>query len=192
MDISQGPLFCHYNSQNRQRMFQHDVVYKDHNGKQHTETLYFHLTSPEMLDLQFNPMVDDDLDKFISEGIRSGEGRKLWIIFKLLIANSYGRRTEDGARFLKKTEWTEEFINGSPQFEKFFEWLLLDSPDGKHGKEFYNAIMPERLRGDLAKLEGEAGSAKPSLKNIPREDLERMFLEKMAEGKTAETKVIEA
>ena len=169
-------------------MFEHIVTYKDFNGTEHTEKLHFHLSSPEMLDLQFNPEVDGDLDKFITAGIRSGEGQKLWIIFKLLIINSYGRRSEDGAKFIKKPEFTEDFIN-SPAFEKFFEWLLLDSPDGKHGKEFYNAIMPERLKGEMAKLEAEGGGKK-KLTDLSREELEKLYLEKVQSNATP--KVIDA
>lgn len=162
-------------------MFHFKATYKDFNGDEHTEDLYFHLTSPEMLDLQFNPQVDGDLDKFIESGIRSGEGRKLWIIFKLLIVNSYGRRSDDGARFVKKPEFTEEFIN-SPQFEKFFEWLLLDSPDGKHGKEFYNAIMPERLKGELSALEAEKGpDTRKRLDQMSREELEKAYLQRVGQ-----------
>lgn len=158
-------------------MFKHTVKYSDFNGKTVVEDLYFHLSTPEMLDLQFNPMVDGDFDKFIKNGVSSREGRKLWTIFKLLIVNSYGRRSEDGSRFVKKEEFTEEFLN-SPAFEKFFEWLLLDSPDGKHGKEFYNAIMPERIRGDLADLEKTAESeGKKKLSEMSHEELQKLYLE---------------
>lgn len=170
-------------------MFTHTVKYKDFNDVEHTEVLHFHLSSPEMLDLQFNAEVDGELDKFIEQGVRSGEGRKLWIIFKLLIVNSYGRRSEDGAKFIKRPEYTEDFLN-SPAFEKFFEWVLLDSPDGKHGKEFYNAIMPERLKGDMARLEGEAQAGKKKLTELSREELERMYLEKV-QGEKQPPKVIE-
>ncbi len=157
-------------------MFTHRVTYKDFNDKSHTEDLHFHLSSPEMLDLQFNPEVDGDLDEFIKAGIRSGQGQKLWIIFKLLIVNSYGRRSEDGAKFIKRPEFTEDFIN-SPAFEKFFEWLLLDSPDGTNGKAFYNGIMPERLKEETAKLENEGGGKK-KLTEYSKEELLAMIQEK--------------
>lgn len=165
-------------------MFKHTVTYKDFNNDQHIEDLYFHMSTPDMLDLQFNPEVDGDLDEFIKHGIRSGEGRKLWIIFKLLIVNSYGRRSADGAKFIKKPEYTEDFIN-SPAFEKFFEWLLLDSPDGKHGKEFYNAIMPERLKAEVAEIE-KSNPEKKKLKDLSREELEKMYLEKLQGNKIIE------
>lgn len=168
-------------------MFKHTVTYKDFNGGEHVEDLYFHLSTPDMLDLQFNPQVDGDLDKFIQAGIKSGEGQKLWLIFKLLVANSYGRRSSDGATFSKKPEYTEEFFN-SPAFEKFIEWLLLDSPDGKHGKEFYNAIMPERLQGaSLEQIQQqESDQPKKKLTELSREDLVRML-----QDRTAGPKVID-
>lgn len=169
-------------------MFKHTVTYKDFNGKQHTEDLYFHLSSPEVLDLNYNPMLDGDMANFIREGIGNAENRKLWIIFKLLILNSYGRRSEDGARFSKKAEWTDEFLD-SPPYEKFFEWLLLDSPDGKHAKEFYNAIMPDRLKGEMGALDSSDGDAKQKLRELSHEELQKLYLEKLEETKNP--KVIE-
>lgn len=170
-------------------MFQHTVEYFDFNGAKRTEALHFHISTPEMMDLQYNPMVDGDLDKFITEGIQSGDGRKLWTIFKLLIVNSYGRRSADGSRFVKNPEFTEEFLN-SPAYEKFFEWVLLDSPDGKHGTEFYNGIMSERLKADAAKLtKGGEKDNRPSLDQLSQEDLLRL-LEEVKSGK--KPKVIES
>lgn len=169
-------------------MFKRTVNYKDFNGKDHAEDLYFNISTPEMMDLQFNPEVGGDLGEFVKAGIKSGDGRRLWIIFKLLIVNSYGRRSEDGAEFRKRAEWTEDFIN-SRAFEAFFEWLLLDSTDGAHAKEFYNAIMPERIR-DAVELEDSTTTNKKKLSEMSREELQALYLERLRGD--GETKVIEA
>lgn len=169
-------------------MFKKTVTYKDFNGAQHTEDLYFHFSSPDFTDLQFNPEVGGDMGEFIKQGMRSGQGQKLWIIFKLLIVNSYGRRSEDGARFIKKPEYTEDFIN-SPAFEAFFEWVLLDSPDGTNGKAFWEGIMPERLKGEMETLEkqqAENGVVVPKkIQDMSVEELQRAYLAKTS-GKVIE------
>lgn len=167
-------------------MFSREIVYNDFNGNEHTEKFYFHLSTPDMMDIQFNPEVDGDMGEFVRKGMQSGEGQKLWIIFKLLVVNSYGRRSEDGARFTKKAEFTEEFLN-SPAFEKFFEWLLLDSPDGKNAKLFWEGVVPERIRNEAAELEVQnSQSGKKKLTEMSREELERAYLAKTAANKKIE------
>lgn len=156
-------------------MFKHTVTYVDFNNNPHVEDLYFHMLVPEFADLEFNPMFETSLSDWIKSNMSAGEGRKVHTVFKLLVANSYGRRSEDGSRFNKNAQWTEDFLN-SPAWEQFFLWLT-DSEDGSHGQAFFNGIVPESLRG---KLDAELASspAKKSLNEMSREELEAAFLEK--------------
>jgi len=167
-------------------VFSKTITYKDWNGTARNETLYFYISTPEMLDLQFNPMVEGDMDAWVKESIASGDGRKLWIVFKLLVANSYGRRSADGSEFDKDPEWTEKFLN-SRQWEAFFEWLLLDAPDGKNAIVFYNEIMPERLRGDNELPAVTPDTTKKKLTELSHEELQKLYLEATSKQKTLET-----
>lgn len=165
-------------------MFQKTVTFKDFNDVEHTEKLYFHLSVPDAMDLQFNPEVEGDMGKWVSDMMKSGENRKVWIFFKLLVVNSYGRRSEDGSKFSKRAEFTQDFLD-SNAWEKFFEWLLLDSPDGKNAKLFWDGVMPDRLLKEVQELEAqnEKTGGKKNLKDLSREDLEKLYLEKMASNK---------
>lgn len=171
-------------------MFKTSVTYDDFNDESHTEDLYFHMSRPDILDLQFNPMVGGDLAEWIREGMRKGEGQKLWTTLKLLVVNSYGRRSSDGANFTKKAEFTEEFLN-SPAFDAFFQWLLLDSPDGTHAEQFYTGIMPKGFAEQMADLEAQqetaqavvpASPVKKKITDMSREELEAAFREKTKSG----------
>lgn len=125
----------------------------DFNGKPHNEDIYFHLMVPEIADLQFNPMVGSDFSEFIKEGMRTGDGAKIYTIFKLLVINSYGRRSDDGEEFHKKPEWTEQFLN-SPRWEQFFLYLTDPKDSAKNGAAFFNDIFPEYLMKQVEELEG--------------------------------------
>ena len=42
-------------------MFQHTVTYKDFNDVEHVEKLNFHIMSPEIADLEFNPIFEGSM-----------------------------------------------------------------------------------------------------------------------------------
>lgn len=168
-------------------MFKKTVTYKNFNDVECTEDLYFHMMAPEFADLEFNPTFGGSLASYIKEAMLSGEGQKVYTFFKMMIVNSYGRRSEDGSKFLKRPEFTEEFLN-SPAYEQFFLWLTIESPDGKNGEAFWNAIIPESLRGKDGELEKQLGD-KRALKDLSRAELEAL-LEKVSS--TSAPKVIDS
>lgn len=163
-------------------MFKHTVTYVDFNNKPHTEDIYFHMMVPEFADLEFNPTFDGSLSEYIKQTMRTSEGQKIFILFKMLVVNSYGRRTEDGARFIKKPEYSEEFLN-SLAWEQFFLWL---TDDPKNAEAFWNGIFPEAMRDKVESLEGEQTAlGKKNVSDLSREELEALFLAKIGEKKPA-------
>lgn len=162
-------------------MFKKTVVYKDFNEKEHTEDLYFHLMSPEIADLQFNVTFESagGLSDYIREAMKSGDGQKVYTFFKLMIVNSYGRRSDDGSRFIKKTDFTEDFLN-SNAYEAFFMWLL-ENP--KNAESFWTGIMPDSLKEKVAEIEQD--NPKKALRDMTREELEAAFLAKLGAGNHA-------
>lgn len=159
-------------------MFKTTVTYKDFNDKQHTEDLYFHIMTPELADLNFNAEFDDDMGVYIREAMTSGNMRKIYVLFKLLIVNSYGRRSEDGSKFTKNQEWTEEFLN-SRAYEEFFVKLIEDA---KFAESFWKGIMPERLLEQSAEIEAET-KKKPI--DMSKDELLVLIQEKLGEKKAA-------
>lgn len=163
-------------------MFTIQVAYDDFNGKKHTEQLYFHMMVPEWADLEFNPMFDGSLSDYIKEAMSSGENAKIYTFFKMMVVNSYGRRSEDGSRFNKKPEWTEEFLN-SPAWEQFFLWLTDDT---KQAQKYWDGIFPEAMKDKVAELEkGDGKTAPKKLSELSKEELVELMQKQMA-GKAIE------
>jgi len=159
-------------------MFDKVVKYKDFNGVEHTEKLYFHIMTPELADLEFNLEFEGSMAQFVMDAMRSEDKRKLFIFFKMIVVNSYGRRSEDGSEFIKRPEFTEKFLN-SPAWEAFFEWLLLDDPSGKNAEQFWLKVMPERITKDgEAVIEGEAKKLgiEKAIKDLSHEELQKLYL----------------
>ncbi len=99
---------------------------------------------------------------------------KIYVLFKMLIVNSYGRRSQDGANFIKKEEWTEEFLN-SPAYEALFMWLMTD-PD--NATAFYDGILPQKVLDQLQEIESKKSTEsgeKPKIDQLSREELVKMI-----------------
>lgn len=164
-------------------MFKHSVTYVDFNGAPHNEDLYFNLMTPEIADLEFNPMFGGSLGDYIREGMKSGQGQRIYTVFKMLVVNSYGRRSEDGARFSKKPEWTEEFLN-SPAWEQFFLWLT-EKEDGSNGQAFYTGIVPPALQAQAEVMAKQSSaSGQKSLTELSQAELIALLEKKQLPNNT--------
>ena len=158
-------------------MFKTTVTYKDFNGNEHVEELHFHMMAPEFADLQFNPTFENGLGEYVREAMKSGDGQKVYTFFKLMMVNSYGRRSEDGSRFVKKPEFTEDFLN-SNAYEEFFMWLIGDP---KNAEAFWNGIVPEKIVSRVEQLESQGtGDQKKRLQDMSKEELVAMMQAKVA------------
>lgn len=146
-------------------MFSRTVTYNNFNEVEVQEDLYFNMLVPEFADLEFNPTFEGSLSDYIKTAMENGDGQKVYTFFKLMIVNSYGRRTADGSEFHKKAEWTEKFLN-SRAYEEFFLWLVGDP---KNAEKFWHGIVPQKLIDKVEEL--EANSSKKKLKDLSREEL---------------------
>lgn len=162
-------------------MFKTTVTYLDFNDKPHVEDLYFHMMVPEWVDLEFNTEFDGSLSDYIKEAMKSGDGQKIYTFFKMMVVNSYGRRSEDGSEFIKKPEFSEKFLN-SPAWEQFFLWLTDDTNGHKNAEAYWNGILPEAMRDKVKELEEAQGVAeKKDLKDMSKEELLLLMQKKMQE-----------
>lgn len=120
-------------------MLKKEITFENFEGEQETETHYFHLNKIELIELEIkgNQSFQDRLKKIIdSEDIES-----IFREFKEIILMSYGKRSEDGKRFLKSDEFAKEFEQ-SPAFESLIMEMIED-PNG--ASAFVNAIVPASM-----------------------------------------------
>lgn len=120
-------------------MLEKKITYTDYDGNERTETHYFNLTKPELMEMEFS--VGGGLDKKISKIIETQDTTKLMDIFKDLIIRSYGIKSDDGKRFIKKAEITEEFTQTGAYSELYMELAT----DADAAATFVNGIMPKDL-----------------------------------------------
>jgi hypothetical protein len=149
-------------------MFSRDIEYVNFKGVKRTKRLYFNLTAPEILGLEFE--FDEGFEKYIEQAAASGSNKMLFVMFELIVAKSYGRFAPDGETFVKKPEWHHELLP-SKEYEELFLWIFASE---SNASAFYNHIVPKDLPERLAKLRGENAepSNKPKLQEMSLAELE--------------------
>lgn len=138
-------------------MYKKTIKYTDYNGKDRAEDLYFNFTEAELTELQSS--VEGGFAERLQKMADAKDVNSLIAVLKELIIKSYGVKSEDGRRFIKKPELIEEFIQ-TPAYSIFYMMLAKDE---KKLSEFINGIMPSSLVADVDKAKVENLTAnKPS------------------------------
>lgn len=137
-------------------MLKRSITYTDYNGVERTEDFYFNLNQAELSEMQLSQ--NGGMDNLILKIINTSDTAKLIEIFKEIILKSYGEKSNDGKRFIKKDE------NGHPLYRQFEETeaysnLFMElATDDKKAAEFVNGILPKDLKisqSDLEKYKNE-------------------------------------
>jgi hypothetical protein len=129
------------------------VSYEDFNGEQVREDLFFHLSKPELveLELEFQP---DGLAAAMQKMQDEEDGRAIFFTFKNIIVKSYGKRSADGKRFVKNDDIRQEF-ESSKAWETIFDEFITD-PNTMN--EFILGVIPLDL---VSEAEAALKAAEP-------------------------------
>jgi hypothetical protein len=121
-------------------MLKKTITYENADGVEVTRDFYFHITQAELME-QMLVSPDDDPEARLRRILASDDRKAIMVEFKALIANSVGRRTENGD-FIKTPEYAQSFMTSEPYSELFAE--LMGSTEKV--TEFINGLMPKKLR----------------------------------------------
>jgi hypothetical protein len=111
------------------------VTYTDFNGNERTESFWFHLSRPELTEMLLG--IDNNIETYIKTIIKSENYYELVKIFKKLLLEAYGEKSEDGRRFIKLPEKTKEFSE-SEAYSVLFTELTTNE---EKASEFVNGLI---------------------------------------------------
>ena len=127
-------------------MLKKTIEYQDFNGQTVVEDYYFHLTKADLIELEMAHK--GGLHQYLQNIVDSEDGKAIIAEFKQLILMSYGKKSEDGRRFIKTQEMRDEFLSSEAYSTLFLE--LCTKAD--KAAEFVNGIVPAGLDAEIAKL----------------------------------------
>lgn len=118
-------------------MYIKTITYTDYNGESRTEDFYFNITKAELA--EYNIMTEGGLEAKIKRITAAKEATEIFKMFKALILMSYGKKSDDGKRFIKSSELTDAFT----QTEAYSELFMQLATDEEEANRFVKNVMPK-------------------------------------------------
>lgn len=131
-------------------MLKKTVTYKDLNGKERTETFYFHYFESEIMDMEMSE--EGGLAERIQRIIDAKDQPSLLKVIKKFVIDAYGVKSDDGRRFDKSEEVKNAFLQ-CPAYSKIYMELLTDDVLAAN---FVNQVVPEDMKDTLAEIANKA------------------------------------
>jgi hypothetical protein len=117
-------------------MLKKTVTYTDYFGIEKTEDLYFHLSRPEVVELEVG--VKGGYSELLKTIAASDNNQEIVATFKKILLMSYGEKSDDGKQFRKSDEIRDAFTQTAAYEELFMEFLT----DEKEMLAFVTGILP--------------------------------------------------
>lgn len=145
-------------------MLKKTITYTDFNGTERTEDHYFNLGKVEAMELSMDMPdgvseaigadLDDNNEAAAKRLVEKLGGKGILEYIKDLIRKSYGRKSEDGRRFIKKEEYTQEFFE-TPAYDALIIDLMTNDLAAAN---FVKGILPTDLAETVAAIEAKRAS----------------------------------
>lgn len=131
------------------------VKFTDFNGEEREQTFYFNLTKAELMQLETS--VPGGFQGLIERIMNSRSIPEIIDQFKKIILMSYGEKSADGMRFIKRTMDRGNLADEFEQTEAFSELFMeLITVEGA-AAAFIEGVMPP----DIVKQAKESGNTYP-------------------------------
>lgn len=127
-------------------MLKKTIKYTDFNDEEVEEDFYFHLSKAELVEMELS--VDGGLSESLKKLIATEDGKEIIKEFKTIILSSYGKRSDDGRRFIKTQDLRDEF-ESSEAYSALFMELVTDM---NAAIEFINGVIPKGLAEEAARI----------------------------------------
>lgn len=113
------------------------ISYIDYNGNERVENFDFHLNKVEAL--EFAMSIDGNLTDYVKECVENDNKAALIGMVKTLVEKSYGKKSEDGRRFMKSDEISRSFI----ETEAYVSLMTELVSNSEKAAEFINGVLTE-------------------------------------------------
>ena len=120
-------------------MIKKTVTYTDYNGVERTESFYFNLSKAEVMEMEMSTA--GGMAESIQKIVDAKGAPAIIRVFKDLVLKAYGVKSDDGRRFIKSKELSDEFS----QTEAYSQIFMELATDDKAAAAFINGIVPADL-----------------------------------------------
>ena len=118
-------------------MLKKTITFTDYNGQERTEDFYFNLTKAECAEMELSQ--NGGVSKMLTKIVAEQDQKKLIEIWKGLIIQAYGEKSNDGRRFMKSKEISDSFTQ-TEAFSILFMELVSNT---NAATALVNGIIPQ-------------------------------------------------
>lgn len=130
-------------------MLKKTITFEDYNGNQHTETYWFGIRKSELSRLNYK--YNADLAGYVKGITDRKDYKALTDLFEEFIKLAYGKKSEDGMRFIKRQEDLDAFVD-SPAYDALYMEFVNDP---EKFLEFAKGVVPADVADAIAKAAKE-------------------------------------
>lgn len=120
-------------------MYKKTVKYTNFNGEEKTKDVYFHLSKPELMEMEI--ATSGSMSDRIKSALASKNDESLFMMFKEFLFKAYGVKSTDGEQFEKSEELSRKFEQ-SPVYDALYMELCTNTDAAI---EFFTGIIPKDL-----------------------------------------------
>ena len=120
-------------------MIKKTITYTDYNGVERTENFYFNLSKAEVVEMEMSTA--GGMTESIQKIVDAKDAPAIIRVFKDLVLKAYGIKSDDGRRFIKSKELSDEFM----QTEAYSQIFMELATDADKAAKFINGIIPADL-----------------------------------------------
>ena len=125
-------------------MLKKTVTYINYFGDEVQDDCWFHFSTTDLTELEMSE--GGKISDRIQNALDTEDPLVILKMFQEILLKAYGQPTEDGKRFIKSKELSDEFANSLA-----YETLFWEFADGKEDAEkFINALLPKQLLNKLS------------------------------------------
>lgn len=140
-------------------MYAKKIKYRDFNDVEREETFYFNLTEAELVEMETS--IDGGLAEYGRRIIESKNVPEVMALFQKLILITYGEKSADGKRFIKEDPIRGKLALEFQQTQAYSELYMEFINNPESGAEFFNNVIPAKLREEVATSSANTGHAYP-------------------------------
>lgn len=120
------------------------ITYTDFNGEKRTEKYHFNMSRTELTDLEL--AYPGGLSSILKSIAAEEDPKKIFDMFKILVAKSYGLRSDDGRSFVKSDKISAEFAQTAAYDQLIMDFFQTDN----YAVNFVRGILPTGMElGDV-------------------------------------------
>lgn len=120
-------------------MLKKTITYLDYNDEERTEDHYFNITKAELAMMEASKL--GGLRQYLEKIVQEKDTVSIMETFKTIIHQAYGKKSDDGRRFVKSDEISTEF----EQTEAYSELIMELLGDAEKASRFINGILPKDI-----------------------------------------------